>query len=173
MYLFEGDVGNIIDASYMFNGCSNLQHLYFDLPESVTNTSYMFKDCTSLKTLPNILDTSNVTNMSYMFYYCKNIDVIPQLDTSNVTNMEGMFGYVNAESTPPLNTSNVENMKDMFYDSSFKSITMIGGVDKLTTTTSMFSLMTSSGTFYYDDRYDYSKIIAQLPSTWTAVPITV
>ena len=37
----------------------------------------------------------------------------------------------------------------------------------------MFSGVKTNGTLYYDSRYDYSKIINVLPSTWTAVPYDV
>jgi hypothetical protein len=36
----------------------------------------------------------------------------------------------------------------------------------------MFNGVPKNGTFYYDPAYDYSKIIAKLPTTWTAVPLT-
>ena len=37
----------------------------------------------------------------------------------------------------------------------------------------MFGGIKTTGTLYYDSRYDYSKIINALPSTWTAVPYDV
>ena len=37
----------------------------------------------------------------------------------------------------------------------------------------MFSGIGTNGTLYYDSRYDYSRIINILPSTWTAVPYDV
>jgi hypothetical protein len=36
---------------------------------------------------------------------------------------------------------------------------------------SMFYNVTSEGTFYYNPQYDYSKVIAELPETWTAIPL--
>jgi hypothetical protein len=33
----------------------------------------------------------------------------------------------------------------------------------------MFENITTNGKFYYNSNYDYSKIIAQLPTTWTAI----
>ena len=48
---------------------------------------------------------------------------------------------------------------------------MINDVSLVTNVYSMFSNITTTGTFYYNGNYDYSKIIAVLPSTWTAVPI--
>lgn len=54
---------------------------------------------------------------------------------------------------------------------SLTKVTMTGDVSKVYDTGSMFSGIETNGTFYYNPDYDYSKIIAQLPSTWTAVPL--
>jgi hypothetical protein len=37
----------------------------------------------------------------------------------------------------------------------------------------MFYGVASNGTFYYNSAYDYSKILAKLPSTWTKIPCTL
>ena len=110
----------------------------------------MFYSCKSLTTIPQ-LDTSNVTNMSYMFYNCLSLTSIPQLDTSNVTDMEFMF----------YSCTNLTEVR-------FK-----GNPSKLKYTSYMFGQVNTTGTLYYDDRYDYSKIIALKPSKWTAVPYNV
>jgi hypothetical protein len=51
------------------------------------------------------------------------------------------------------------------------SVTMKNNVSAVTHVTNMFNEITTTGTFYYNGDYDYSKIIAVLPSTWTAVDI--
>jgi hypothetical protein len=48
---------------------------------------------------------------------------------------------------------------------------MGGDVSKVTNALDMFNGIKTTGTFYYNSQYDYSKIIAELPSTWTAVPM--
>jgi hypothetical protein len=52
-------------------------------------------------------------------------------------------------------------------------IRMGGNPSSLTTVSYMFRGINTNGTFYYNVAYDYSKIIAELPSTWTAVPCTL
>ena len=69
-------------------------------------------------------------------------------------------------------TENVRSMKGMFYDAPFlKEVTMLGDVSKVTDVTDMFAEGSSSGTFYYNPQYNYSKIINALPSGWVAKPI--
>jgi hypothetical protein len=51
------------------------------------------------------------------------------------------------------------------------SVTMTHSVSAVTSVLDMFYNITTTGTFYYNGEYDYSKIIAELPSTWTAVDI--
>lgn len=89
--------------------------------------------------------------MAYMFNGATQLLEVYIEDISNVTAMNCMF----------------KTCRDI------DTITMKGNPSKLNVVTDMFKDTTTVGTFYYDDRYDYSKIIAELPSTWTAVPITV
>ena len=68
-------IDNIIDMSYMFEGCSSLSSLtYISNLETnnVTNMSYMFKGCSSLSSLPNISkwNTNNAKEMIGMFEGC-------------------------------------------------------------------------------------------------------
>ena len=96
-------------------------------------------------------DTSNATNMSQMFY---NLLTITQLDLSN------------------WDTSKVTTMSSMFERCrSLQSLKMLGPTNPQADVTDMFKDVTSEGTFYYNPNYDYSHIIAQLPTTWTAVPV--
>lgn len=96
-------------------------------------------------------DTSNATNMFQMFY---NLLTITQLDLSN------------------WDTSKVTNMSGMFQRClSLQSLKMLGPTNPQADVTDMFKDIKSEGTFYYNPNYDYSHIIAQLPATWTAVPI--
>jgi hypothetical protein len=66
----------------------------------------------------------------------------------------------------------VTNMSRMFQKcSNLTEVKMSGDVSKVSTPYDMFDNVKSGGTFYYNPQYDYSKIIAVLPSTWTAVPM--
>jgi surface protein len=69
--------------------------------------------------------------------------------------------------------SNVTTMYEMFSSCILlEEVIMTSEISKDLDATQMFSRVKPNGTFYYNPNYDYSKIIAQLPSTWTAVPLT-
>lgn len=90
-------------------------------------------------------DSDNV-DMKNMFYRTGFKHIILG-DLSKVTTMESMFSTA----------SNIV--------SNLKSITMKGPVSSTVNVTWMFSGVTTTGTFYYNPAYDYSKIIEQLPAT--------
>ena len=111
----------------------------------------MFSFCSKLTSLDlSNFDTSNVTNMSSMFHNCSKLTSldVSNFDTSKVTSMYCMFDSC----------------------SSLTSLIMSGGLNSSVNVTDMFSSITTTGTFYYSDG-DYSKVIAVLPSTWTAVDL--
>lgn len=101
-------------------------------------------------------DTSNVRNFSYAFRQTRSsfdeqysID-ISGWDTSSATTMAAMFkGHKN-----------------------LVELRMYGATNPNADVDEMFQGVTSYGTFYYNPAYDYSHIIAQLPSTWTAIAVT-
>jgi hypothetical protein len=63
-------------------------------------------------------------------------------------------------------TQNVTDMESIFRDCySLQSVTMVGGVPEGVNAYRSFENITTNGTFYYDSKYDYSAIIAQLPAT--------
>ena len=168
------DFSSVMDASNMFSGCSKLTTITELEFQSLRNVISMFGGCNSLTTIPQ-LNTSKVNDMSYMFQDCKSLTTIPQLDTSNVTTMYYLFNScTNLITVPQLDISNVTNMNGMF--SSCRSLNEIRFKGKPQTSIKLaytFSNIAENGTLYYDSRYDYSKIINVLPSTWTAVPYDV
>lgn len=188
---------NILDMSRMFYNCTSLRSLPQLDTSKVTNMVSAFSHCNLLKSIPQF-NTSNVTIMDNTFEYCEKITTIPQLDTSKVESMVGMFFYCQSLQTiPQLNTSKVKSMRSMF--SYCKSLTTVPELDISSATSitdmfldctslvevrfkgnpsklgqyTVFSGVNTSGVFYYDSRYDYSKIISVLPSTWNAVPYDV
>jgi surface protein len=139
----------------MFYQCKGLTEIDFStwtLPKP-KSLSYMLYECTKLSTVKGLskLIKTETTNVSYLFSGCSlitNLD-FTGCDLSNITNYKYMF----------------QNCKNL------TSITMKGNINSSASVTSMFSGVSTTGTFYYDSNYDYSKIIAVLPSTWTAVAI--
>ena len=84
--------------------------------EGIIDMSYMFSDCTNLQTIP-LISTGNITNMSNMFSYCRSLQTIPLLDTSKVTDASSMFYNCSNLITLPnnFNFSICTNLSDMFY----------------------------------------------------------
>lgn len=90
----------------------------------IIDMSYMFADCGNLQTIPPI-NTSEVTNMSYMFYY-SGIKYIPYMDTRKVTTMNRMFSYSGIESLPEFDCSSLTNIERLFQNSG-NELTECGG----------------------------------------------
>ena len=168
------DTSKVTDMSSMFNGCSNLTTIPQLDTSKVTDMSNMFRECQQLTTIPQ-LDTSKVTDMGYMFYNCNELTTIPQMDTSKVTNMGYMFYKCdNLTTIPQMDISEVTSVNRMFaYCSNITELRFKGNPSKITDTSSMFYVVYTTGTFYYDERYDYSVIINIIPSTWTVIPYNV
>lgn len=177
------DTSNLTDMSSMFHNCSKLTEIKgignWNTSE-VTDMNHMFFSCDNLTSLEDLSnwDTSEVTNMYAMFNYCPKLTEIKGIwdwDTSRVTNMCAMFEYCSNLVSLDLSswdTSRVTDMSEMFKDcTSLTEVKMGGDVSKVTTVNNMFGYIKTTGTFYYNPQYDYSKIIAVLPSTWTAVPM--
>lgn len=114
--------------------------------------SYLFSYCNKLTSLDlSGWDTSKVTTMSHMFIYCSEITSLDlsNWDFSNVFDLRYMFAYC-------------PKLTEIKMNSQLKSNIYLNNI---------FDGITTEGTFYYNPQYDYSKIIAKLPSTWTAVPL--
>jgi surface protein len=144
-----------------------------------TSFSRLFYFCNKLISLDvTNWDTSNVTNMEEMFfenYKLKTITGLETWNTSNVTTMNKMFDGCSLLTSLDLSnwdTSNVTNMTRMFGDcKGLTEVKMGGDVSEVIKVDAMFNGIKTTGMFYYNPQYDYSKIIEQLPSNWTAVPM--
>ena len=73
--MFEADISNTTDASYMLSGCKAFVYVILH-------------------------NTNNVTNMQYMFFKSDSlVEVHMTGDVSNVENVTGMFAGVTSEGT--------------------------------------------------------------------------
>lgn len=177
------------------DGNSVILFVYLDISNLRTNkiedASDMFRGMFVRENLINGIEkmnTSNIVIMTRMFYqaFTSNVNFslnLSQWDVSNVVDMTEMFYLYGIYSTYGLtsvnlsgwDTSNVVSMARMFYGCyALTELTMTGATNPNADVTDMFKDVgqTKSGTFYYNPAYDYSHIIAQLPSTWTAVQIS-
>ena len=140
----------------MFSGCTNVTSLnisHFDYSK-VTDMSSMFRGCNNLSGTLTIGGSNKVTNMSNMFYGCTRLTKIDltNLQLDLVTNMDNMFyGCTKLEEVKmggnPAGITNSSYADNMFYN------------------------ITTEGVLYYNNEYDYSKIISKLPSTWKSLPL--
>ena len=168
------DTSKVVNMEGMFNHCRHLTTIPQMDTSNVRYMQGMFNTCDSLTTIPQ-MDTSKVIKMSEMFGWCYALTTIPQMDTSNVVNMESMFQSCESLTTiPQLDISKVTSMYNIFYNCGhLVEVRFKGNPVSTLNVNNMFSGIKTNGTLYYDSRYDYSKIINVLPSTWTAVPYDV
>lgn len=150
------NTSNFTSMGSMFSGCGNVTSLnisHFDYSKVIT-MSYMFYNCVDLSGTLTIGGNNKVTNMSNMFYGCSSLTKI------DLTNLQ---------------LDLVTNMDYMFYGCTKLEEVKMGGNPAGITNSSyvdyMFNGITTEGVLYYNTEYDYSKIIAKLPSTWKAVPL--
>ena len=69
------------------------------------------------------------------------------------------------------NTGNVTDMSYMFSGcSNIESIKMGGDIKNLSSYNAILNDINTSGILYYNETYNYDKIINELPNTWTAIP---
>lgn len=118
--------------------------------------------------------TDNVTNMERMFNSCSDLENFSISSTASVKNMRYMFAFTKLKKADLTgwDLRNVTDMEQMFASCvNLTEVRMDSELNPDLIAVNMFLNITTNGTFYYNPDYDYSKIIAVLPSTWTAVPL--
>ena len=99
-------------ADHMFNGCTNLQHVY-RLNKNVTSLSHAFKDCQSLIESPIIPDGVYYLGATYFnCYRMKKTPIIPE----SVRYMDDAFFYCHSITIPPILPTNITSLRTTFCD---------------------------------------------------------
>lgn len=110
----------------------------------------------------------------YDFGDAKEHEVIFEFDKDQPY-MDSLFSFsiaLNSIDLSRFNTLYMTSMRNMFYGcTSLKYLKITRSINKVSDATRMFFQISTTGTFEYNQAHDYSKIIEQLPSTWTAKPI--
>lgn len=113
----DGTPGKIKRTPFMFQDCSekDFNISLFDT-SNVLDASYMFKGCSKLTKIPNF-DFSKCTNLNSFIYGCTNIKDISGLKFGQPTDTRSMFGYCNSlEYIPSIDISKTSNLQEMFYN---------------------------------------------------------
>lgn len=172
------DTSSLNNMESMFSGCSKMTEFIVNRDtwntSNVSNMKNTFNSCSAMTTFDaTLFDTSNVTNMHGLFSRCTSLTEVDlsSWNTDKLTNMEYTFDNCFSMESIDLssfNLSNVTTMLELFINSTnLKHVKMNGSVAKVTNVNNMFNGITTDGVFEYACPYDYSKIIAKLPSTWT------
>lgn len=122
----------------------------------------------------NTYNLETINNLFYQCYSLKTFDLY-NLNLSNCDSTSNMFGGSNLEriNLKGVDFKNSVFMSGLFYDcEKLLSITFDSELNDNVNCNNMFKLVTSeNGKLYYNKKYDYSKIIEQLPPTWKAIPV--
>lgn len=181
-FAFSGYYGSP-DVTLISVDISNLDTS--DVEEAIA----VFNHCLSLTEVVGIekLIQGKCVNISGLFIACYNLESINfgGWDISNVKNMTGMLtscfigfnegseGFESYYKNYTLDLTNWDISKVTIMNEAFSCgsnvIKMGGNPESLETCEDMFN-GEIPGTFYYNYAYDYSKILAVLPETWTAIP---
>lgn len=142
----------------------------------VTNFLGMFlKDYAleEVKGCENLVSIS-ATNLSAMFNVTKLKDIdTSEWDTSNVTTADNLCASTQIQSFNGihLDLSKATNYNYMFEYCPNLTEVKLGKINPEATVTNMFNVVGANGTLYYDSRYDFSKIMSVLPSTWRVIKL--
>lgn len=162
---------------------TGLHTVVLTMSRMFTDMEILFMGCKELDTvdLRNV-DTSKVTKMIAPFsgkstadrVNLREIIGLESISYKNVESMQGFLGwcYVTSLNFGKQDLSSVTNMTGLVQGAQqIETLTVLGPVNVEADVTDMFRFVKTNGTFYYNPAYDYSHIIAQLPSTWTAVAV--
>jgi surface protein len=161
--LYNLDMSNVTDASYMFGECAALTSIdgmdNCDV-SNVTNMGCMFSNCASLTDLSPLANwnVASVTYMYNMFSGCKsltNLSPLAKWNPSSVILMQDMFSYCTelTDATTGLanwDTSSVNETGYMFYNDSKLTTLDISGwnISNVRIMENMFDGCTSLKTIY-------------------------
>ena len=134
------DVGQVADASYMFQSCSSLRIFPKLNWNSIANAEGMYRNCSSLIKMPSITSLS-LTNMNQMMEGCLSLEVVDRIYSANVTSSYLTFSNCyNLSSYPDLDLIRTKNTYMMFNNcQSILSVDKIANMNEVIDTSFMFS----------------------------------
>jgi hypothetical protein len=183
---FTGVIGvEIKSMKSIFQGCSKLTTVKgldkCDISK-ITTLVYMFDQCESISNFDFLknLDVSKVERLTSAFRLCtkiENADFMENWNTSNLNHAYELFrgcsSLSNADGMRNLDLSKVTSFGRMFYEcTSLTSVTFYSNLTSMVERSEIFYSIKTTGTFYHKGQSRYSKVVAALPSTWTAVQVS-
>lgn len=148
----------MFNHSFMLNEVVGIENL---IQGKCVNVSGLFVACYSLESINfGGWDVSNVKNMSAMLTSCF------------VGFNEGSEGFESYYKNYTLDFTNWDISKVTIMDEAFicgANVIKMGGNPSSLESCGYIVLEDIDGEFWYNDEYDYSKIIAALPENWNAV----
>lgn len=151
-----------------FSNCIGLHELIFE------NISY-YRPLTGLNSNGSIktvvFENVGIVNLYTQFAS----STIQNVVFTNVNKIENLYAAFVSTKIQSIDFSSVSLRDCHDMAGAFSGCTLLtevrmkGSIPADVDVTNMFQSVTTTGTFYYDGNYDYSKIIAVLPETWTAV----
>jgi surface protein len=181
------DTSSVTSFSSMFADCAALTHLDVSALDTrnCTNLAWMFRNCSKLKTIEGLenFDTSKVTSMESVFCGCNDLldfSFLSFFNTAKVTTMYGIFsGCYNLKDASLLSgwdVSKVGNFIEAFYGCTglveLRLYSEILGSARFDDMFGCSYASLPSGIFYHKGQSNYDKIVAVLPSNWTAVQVS-
>lgn len=176
-FKFKDDIDEIAAA---FRQCYELVYLNFSNID-LSKMLHLDSLCSHSPKIKEVVfgkqNTSNLETINNLFNQCYSLKTFDlyNLNLSNCNSTSNMFGGSNLEriNLKGVDFKNSVFMSELFYNcEKLVSITFDSELNDNVNCTNMFKLVTSeNGKLYYNKKYDYSKIIEQLPSTWKAIPV--
>ena len=174
------DLSEVVEIRNMFAGCRSLKSLDLSLFDAskIIDWTNVIDGCSSLTELDATVFTQN--NKILSFSGCSGLTHIHGLELyrgTGITTFRQVFAGCASLTEVDLSNwdnSEVYDMWRLFENcKSLTKITMGGNPKSLKESTAVFSGVAPNGTFYYNEKYDYSVLINMLHPTWTAVPIKI
>ena len=176
-FKFKDDINEIAAA---FMQCYELVYLNFSNID-LSKMLHLDSLCSHSPKIKEVVfgkqNTYNLETINNLFYQCHSLKTFDlyNLNLSNCDSTSNMFGGSNLEriNLKGVDFKNSVFMSGLFYDcEKLLSITFDSELNDNVNCNNMFKLVTSeNGKLYYNKKYDYSKIIEQLPQTWKAIPV--
>lgn len=171
-----GGTQYLSNISGLFENCQVLESidltvLYTRLVKGLNNLA---SGCTALKQLNLNTDLSSVNTIAYMCNGCLNLTKIDlqRLRTNDINEGSSAFYGSGIVELDMLDIKIPVYARNMFANmKSLKLLKMAGDPSFTSDIQGMFDSTATGGTFYYNDAYDYSKIISKLPYNWKSQAI--